>query len=711
MTPVESGEAAGISPIFLRLLERPNKQEELLSVTQALRRGTQPKNTFTVSLSAFSAIPATPFCYWLTESIQLLYSALPPLGDGKRTAVAGLQSSSDFRFVRQYWEVPATSFGTRKPWVTHPKSEKSTPFYVDWTTVVRWGQEGRELKATERTEWSSPAYIRNEERYFRPALAWVRRTSRLTSRPIPRESVLSDASFGVITPEKDLLPTLALLNSRVADYLVKLSVGRTGDSVQFMPGMIGNIPWPDMSDNWKDAASVRAHSYWTLQRELDTVTQTSHAFVLPALLQMPDPSLQERASAWAQHVADHEAQMAALQDEIDDLAFDLYGLDEESQAIVLQGPGGSPASSGEEDVPEEDEEEESDEVHADEAALASALVSWLLGAAFGRFDVRVATGDVARPEDPDPFAPLTPCAPGILVTPEGLPATEDRIARAAFLNARPHALAYADPETFDSPAITAEEYPLEVAWDGILVDDSGLPGEGPASWDIVRRIQDVMEHLWGESARDREEELAGMLGVSDLRDYVSRHTQLFHDDLRRYTKTRKAPIYWSLSTESGAYTVWLYYPRLTEDTLFKVVSQHVEPKLSKVRHRIAQLSGRLREASGADATRISSERSELEELETELDALRAELLRVARLPYRPNLDDGVEINAAPLWRLFPHRQWHKRMRTTWEKLEDGEYDWSHMALTLWPDRVRDVCRTDQSIAIAHDLEDLFDGEA
>ncbi|HYA42751.1 MAG TPA: hypothetical protein VEF34_15715 [Syntrophobacteraceae bacterium] len=38
----------------------------------------------------------------------------------------------------------------------------------------------------------------------------------------------------------------------------------------------------------------------------------------------------------------------------------------------------------------------------------------------------------------------------------------------------------------------------------------------------------------------------------------------------------------------------------------------------------------------------------------------------------------------------------------------GEYDWAHLAYSIWPDRVRKKCRRDKSIAIAHDLEDLYE---
>jgi hypothetical protein len=39
-------------------------------------------------------------------------------------------------------------------------------------------------------------------------------------------------------------------------------------------------------------------------------------------------------------------------------------------------------------------------------------------------------------------------------------------------------------------------------------------------------------------------------------------------------------------------------------------------------------------------------------------------------------------------------------------LEKGEYDWAHLAYSIWPDRVRAKCKKDLSMAIAHGLEDI-----
>jgi hypothetical protein len=111
----------------------------------------------------------------------------------------------------------------------------------------------------------------------------------------------------------------------------------------------------------------------------------------------------------------------------------------------------------------------------------------------------------------------------------------------------------------------------------------------------------------------------------------------------------------------------------------------------------------------AGSTRSRGEERQLEELqefEQELTELRDTLLRLAP-GYQPNHDDGVQITAAPLWPLFRHKPWQKVLRETWAKLEKGDYDWAHLAMSYWPERVREKCRTDKSLAIAHGLEELY----
>ncbi len=187
-----------------------------------------------------------------------------------------------------------------------------------------------------------------------------------------------------------------------------------------------------------------------------------------------------------------------------------------------------------------------------------------------------------------------------------------------------------------------------------------------------------------------------------MRDFIRR--EFFDLHLSLYTRSgRRAPIYWPLSTASGIYTLWLYYPNLSSQTLYTAVNDFLDPKLAQLRQQIASLRGKGNPRSREEDRTLEA----LQTLEVELTEMRDTLLRIAPT-YRPNQDDGVQITAAPLWPLFRHKPWQKLLKETWAKLEKGEYDWAHLAMAYWPDRVREKCRTDKSLAIAHDLERLYE---
>ncbi len=162
------------------------------------------------------------------------------------------------------------------------------------------------------------------------------------------------------------------------------------------------------------------------------------------------------------------------------------------------------------------------------------LLSYAAGAAFGRWDIRDTTGAQAVPELPDPFAPLPLCPPGMLQNAQGLPI---------------------------APSEVPPNYPLRISWPGIQVDDQGQ------SEDIEGRVREGLQVICKERSEAIEQEACQILGVRSLRDYFRKPAGFFADHLRRYLKSRRqAPIYWPLSTPSGAYTLWLYYHRLTEES-------------------------------------------------------------------------------------------------------------------------------------------------
>ena len=235
----------------------------------------------------------------------------------------------------------------------------------------------------------------------------------------------------------------------------------------------------------------------------------------------------------------------------------------------------------------------------------------------------------------------------------------------------------------------------------ILVDDIG------GTDDVVARVRDVYTRAFS-NAKDYDREwrtdvsqLAGIEG--SMRSWIA--NQFFDKHRERYSKSRRrAPIYWQLATPSATYSVWLYYHRFTRDTLFRLLNDHVVPKLQ---HEERKLTGLTRDAGRNPSASQRKEIDTQEQFVAELRAFRDEVARVAPL-WNPDLNDGVIINFAPLWRLVPHnRSWQKECKKVWDKLVAGDYDWAQLAMDLWPERVVPKCPKDRSLAIAHGLEEVF----
>jgi hypothetical protein len=658
--------------VCLRVLANEDKGAALGDCLKAA----DTRRTFVSDPGTFGEIPGSPFAYWVGPTVRRLFRVLPEFETKDRIVRAGGQTSDDFRYLRAFWECRVRPLvGT---WRTYVKGGAYSPFYNDLPLVAHWHDQRKTFAGFLGRPGRSSEQPSNYELYFQPGITWPLRARAFSPQVMPSDSIFTVRGYAILAPVAQLLPVLGLTSSAVFDYLFKILLGRFGFP-EFVVGVLQKLPMPDLANQDGDRLGQLALQGWTVKRSVRLAEQTSHAFVVSPLLASSGATLGERASAWAARVRTTDEALTAIQTEIDDIAFRVYGLDAADRAalkstLAIEATDDDDVGAG--------EEEEEEATSADASTLAADLLAYALGCAFGRWDIRYATGERPAPELPDPFAPLPVCPPGMLQGDDGLPLSPEAGRR---LRAEGH-------------------YPLDVAWDGILVDDSEHP------LDLERRVRAALTVLWSDRADALENEACTLLGVPTLREWFCRPAGFFADHLKRYSKSRRqAPIYWPLSTASGAYTIWAYYHRLTADTLFQL-AEYVELKLGKTRQERLRASAGQPRADGRESAKLAKRAAEQVALEQELEEMKAELLRVAALPYKPDLNDGVQITAAPLWKLFRLSKWRKDLEATWKSLEQEEHEWAHLAYAIWPDRVREKCKTDRSLAIAHGLEEFCEVE-
>jgi hypothetical protein len=665
-----------MTTVFLRVLEANDKSAALL---KAIREPTLAKGRqrFQVDSQSFSSVPRSPFAYWVSEHVRYLFSDLASFESESRTAKCGMGTLDDFRFLRLFWEVTMKSGSMEKnqSWVNYVGPSHRALAYADIELVVNWTNTGRELKCfVEQQVGSASRKIQSEAFYFHSGLTWPLRGTRFSSRAVPDGCVFSVAGKMAFVPPAERLYFLALFNSAAFDSLIALFAGKVG-GVQYEAGLIQGAPIPRLADAEREVLARLAHRAWSLERSIDTGVETSHAFCLPALLQIKGDSCGSRAIAWIERVRHVESQLAAIQREIDDRCFNLYGIGPADRRNIIEGFGSHASNETSSDgangaVPDAGDEFDEPEQTTDAIGLAVELISWAVGVAFGRFDLRLTTGARLTPTEPEPFDPLPLYPPGMLG--DG------------------GAVAPAKPPT---------DYPLTFPVAGILVDDAGH------AWDLARAVRGVFDVVFGADADHWWNDVAALLDPTghDIRVWLA--DSYFDYHLRRYSKSRrKAPILWQLGTPSRRYSVWLYAHRLTRDSFFQLQNEVVGPKVSHEERKLTSLT----ENAGTSPT--ASERKEIAAQEAVVEELRAmldEVKQVAPL-WNPDLDDGIVLTMAPFWRLVPqHRHWQKELKSKWDELAAGKYDWAHIAMHLWPERVVPKCAIDRSLAIAHGLEDMF----
>jgi hypothetical protein len=337
--------------LFIRLLDAENKAAAMAAAVATVRKGCAHPRVFEVNPESFAQVPGSPFAYWVSEAVRRFFTDLPAFEGEGRTAKLGGSTKNDFRFLRVWWEIGST-YNLAK-WFPFAKGGAYSPFHADIHLLISWENNAREIEAELLLKFpylgkSADFVLHRNHPYFRPGLTWPRRTSSgLSMRVMPKNCIFADkgpAAFVQDDDPENLLALLAITNSTAFKYLVGLQLAAADAAARsYEVGVIQRTPLPEIPDATHQQLAQKARRAWSIQRQLDTTNETSHAFVLPALLRA-------RLGNWNPDAFKVELQQ--IQADIDAIAFDLYGFSPENREAVARLNTAVPDA----ETPEEDEE-------------------------------------------------------------------------------------------------------------------------------------------------------------------------------------------------------------------------------------------------------------------------------------------------------------------------------------------------------------------
>lgn len=649
-----------------------------------------PPNVYRVRQRDFDAIPGSPWVYWIPDGLRELFETLPRLGDVAPPRV-GLQTGKNARFLRYWWEVGPNHIGlgcrthkealtTGKRWFPYMKGGGFCRWYGNLDSIVNWYNAADEINA-----FRPVSVIRNPDYYFREGVTYSYLTSSTFNARISPGGFIFDVA-GSSLFSGDLLLVLAVMNSSFAGYALKL----INPTVNFQVGDLARLPIATTTSSEIDTLTQQAIAQ---AKQNSTEDETTYDFIAPPRW---DTGLQDLAAA--------EARLAALETQIDDEVYRLYGIsDEDCAAIEAELAGGigeiDEAADAESDAEESEIENRQSEIVNPEnrQGLAVRWISYAVGIVLGRFS----------PGMPGTLGCAVYRREGFAVG--SLPAPD--VAEFDTLVGPPERFAYVD-EAGGRHVFPAEvEAALRALTlpDGIAVLDAGHPRDLPA---LVERALTLMFDtpidglrltIDEETSGNRQSAAVIQAGANgDLRAFLSRDF-FTHWHLKWY---RKRPVYWPLQSAKRSYGFVLFHERVGQYTLYTLMRDYLDYKRNGVKLALGDLTAQREAQSGAARKRTERQIAELSALQDELAEFAKTLDRLARSGYEPApnwIDDGVLLRLAPLWELMP--LWKSEPRKAWHALEAGKYDWSHIALRYWPERVKAACKANKSYAIAHEIYD------
>lgn len=637
--------------VYFRLVKEqlPDlKKVSFENALTAMKSGKNHKLIFFYSPKEFDDIPRHSFAYWVNENEKKLFSSLPAMGTIYPIDM-GLKTSDNFRFVRYFWEVGKSNVAnyestieyraSGKKWFIYSKGDKGVGPLSRVINVVNWENDGNEIKT----------FLCEKYPYINGNVKWCTHNESLYFFPSITWSPVSSRGF---ICSYTRLGTIASNSSYAIFAHRDESIPLFGYLISKPVHYLMRILSPTINHNKGDVSllpvpsNIENHDLLRLKTSMlidncNTDIETDEiylSFIMPPFL-----------------ISSLDEDRNNLLLEIDRICIDLLNL-KNRELFIDEYLAAADLENSDENVDVEMSERicnemrnKNPEFSEGKVAQSWAWISYAFGAVLGHFEI----GE-----------------------PEGLGRGNFKEDTALAIRALMDA-------------------------DGVMVSEPGHPQDITARTlrclELMRghdTVHDLVRKATGSEAAGSEELLRGYLdrfaGTPEV-SFWRHHFQLY----------RKRPIFWPLQSPKRRFTVWVFQERFTKDTLFKVGSEYVDTKSRWLEARIRELKDKAGNSAGGEKRRLEKEASSMSDILDDVQEFSKRLNAIIQKGYIPHIDDGVLINAAPLWEILP--SWPDTKKA-WQELEEGKYDWAHQAMDHWPERVREKCKTNKSFAIAHGME-------
>jgi len=467
-------------------------------------------------------------------------------------------------------------------------------YYGNNYWVLAYGKEGENVLKNGGT-------LANKSKYFHSHISWTRVSTHLNLRYYTKSYIFDNTAPAIIQP--NLPELLAYFNSSVAEnsrrkiysgtkiesgHIQKLNPLIASNikikSIAFTSLSISISDWDLRETSWDFRRSPLLTDY-TAPRIETVIDENLTDWSWPSTF-APGAriKLRDQAESFKRHWTELFLELHRNEEENNHIFIDLYGLQDELSPEVPY----TEITILQDELVESARRE--NRIEFDESVLARQFVSYGVGCLMGRYSVE---------QD------------GLILADAGA-ALDDFLAKV------PNARFLPDP-------------------DGILplTDEDDFPDDLPTAFKAWLRF------ISGEHYEDNLRWLEDRLG-KDLRSYFIR--DFYKEHVRRY---KNRPIYWMVSSPSGAFRALMYLHRYTKDSVGKILNDYLRPYRTKLEQKLRSLAAVIDDTSStqSEKTKARKRYDQLQKYLAEIDLWEKEAVYpLAQKLIELDLDDGVKVN-------------------------------------------------------------------
>jgi type I restriction-modification system DNA methylase subunit len=600
--------------LFVRVVKDKNKEK---SMFEAMKAG-EVNKVFYVNQAEFQNIQGYPFIYWMPVSLRRAFATEPPL-EKFADIKTGMNTGDNERFVRFWWEVGSSV----KKWVPYVKGAGFSSYFADIPNVLDWNED--EIRKVPGSA------IRNKGYYFEEGLTFTLvSTGGFSCRYLPSCCIFDMGSPGIFPTKISMFYLLGLLNSRVCRFLLKA----LNPTINVQVGDICRIPIKQPKSNEASCIETYAKECVEIVRKKVNSSELSKEYKGPfAIGSANELSIADTYRLRAENQELLEVLLDNYKRIIDREVSALYALSRADEELITQELGESPIQfpvlsahasllhifpkelirnvilSGQDAISEQELIRKVRNLYLNER-LSITQISQKLGVhSYSVYLAKLAL-KTNRQTDLQEFC--------------------DEI------------LSY-----FMASIFGRFELP------GISKDSNGIAPRDPLfADDILLGLRHCFEIVFGEKhAFAKEKEIEEILGKK-IEDWLV--TEFYEGHYRKY---RKRPIIWHLKSEKGFFHCFIYYHKLTTQTLHTIIGVYLPKKLDYIHERLRKVSEELTNAQrNFDKQNERNLRTLMATIQEELEDIEQfdrDLKQIIESGYKPDFDLGVYANLKPLEKLLP----------------------------------------------------------